>query len=169
MEKKVGTTIDRKESQKTVDAIVSAGIADLKTSVIRLALMDTMRKRGVPFANLKSVIIKDHKICNVYRKVWDAKKNKMTFRDFNFHLNANEKWAHDIRRTCNWIKSEYEAYGAKKKAKVLTVADKKNKELKKITDAWKVISNLFCDTEDDNVKEAMANLDTVIKAMERKG
>lgn len=153
------------ESSLTARLIKEAGQLDEKVSIVRTRLVNSMKDRQVPFKNIRASILKDLKSEGVYRRKYDTKTNKYFYPSFDYYLKKNEKWAHDVRRIISWISGEWSNYGIKKLPVDLTKAEKKAKELKKITQAWKVISNLFCDTEDETLKAHMVALDSAIKAM----
>jgi len=158
----IGSTSD---SRFTAKLIKEAGTLDEKVAIVRTRLVNAMKDRKIPFKNIRQAILKDLKAEGIYRKQHDTKTGKHFYPKFDWYLKKNEKWAHDVRRTVSWIANEWTNYGEKKLPVELTTAEKKAHELKKITNAWKVISNLFCDTEDDALKSHMSAIDSIIKGM----
>lgn len=155
------------ESRLTADLIKEAGKLDETVAVVRMRLVNSMKARNVPFKNIRGSILADLKEEGVYRKSYDSKTNKTYYKPFKHFLATKEKWAHDVRRTVQWINGEFSNYGVKRVAVEPTKAEVQAKELKKITNAWSVIHNLLCDTDNEAVKAHLDALNETIRSMTR--
>ena len=150
---------------KELELIFKAGKIHKSVSVVYLEALNTMKLKGVAFDDIKNHLVNQLKKENIYTSSWNVEQSKDTFSPISTFYKGNISWAVSLTNFLRWVKKNWSFYGVKAVPKVIDV---KARELKKVTNAWKVINNLFCDTDDTMVKEAMVRLDTVIKMMERR-